>query len=205
MNNKEFLERKFNEVAKFIPSNSKVLDIGCNNGKLNDFLKECEYYGIDIDKELINELTKKGVKVKQIDLNKQEIPFKKEKFDYIIMLDVLEHIINPQKLLLESKKRLKENGKLIITLPNDYHILNKLRFVFNKPLTEDPFAPYGHLHYFSIKDGENFLKTNGFNIIRKIPIAPVKPAIVSQSIKNFLSRNFQQAFARDVLYLIEPV
>lgn len=201
--NKIFLDNKFQKVAKLVAPDSKVLDIGCNDGNIRNFLNNCDYYGIDLDKKLISELVKKGIKAKSIDLNKQTIPFSKEKFDFILMLDVLEHIINPQKLLSESKARLNENGKLIITLPNDYHILNKIRFIFNKPLTEDPFAPYGHLHYFSIKDGERFLIKNGFKILEKYPIAPVKPSFIPQSIKNFLGKYFSQSFARDILYLIE--
>ncbi len=204
MNNKEFLDNKFKNVAKLITPNSKILDIGCNNGNLKNFLENCEYFGVDLDKKLIKNLIKQKIKAKAIDLNKQNLPFQNEKFDYMAMLDVLEHIIDPEKLLKDSKTRLNEKGRLIVTLPNDYHILNKIRFIFNKPLTEDPFAPYGHLHYFSIKDGERFLIKNGFKIIKKIPIAPVKPTIIPQSIKNFLSKYFQQAFARDILYLLEP-
>lgn len=200
-----FVINKLKEVAKLVVPKSKVLDIGCDNGKLKNFLIECEYYGLDLDKDLINQLVKRGIKAKQMDLNKDELLFKQEKFDYIMMLDVLEHIVNPEKLLKDAEKRLKDNGKMIITLPNDYHVLNKIRFILNKPLTEDPFAPYGHLHYFSIKDGEKFLKKNGFKILKKIPIPPVKPSAIPQSIKNFLGKNFPQAFARDILYLIEGI
>src|SRR3989344_3310782 len=204
MNSHEtFVINKFKEVAKLIPAKSKILDIGCNDGKLRDFLIDCEYYGLDLNKEIINSMIKNRIKAKQIDLNKDELPFKQERFEYITMLDVLEHIVNPEKLLMDSKNRLNENGKMIITLPNDYHILNKIRFLLNKPLTENPFAPHGNLHYFSIRDGERFLKKNGFKIIKKIPIPPVKPFVIPQSIKNFLGKNFPQTFARDVLYLME--
>lgn len=203
--NKTFLDNKFKQVAKLIASNSKVLDIGCNNGNLRLFLNNCKYFGIDMDEKHIKELIKNKIKAKVADLNKDELPFQNEKFDYILLLDVLEHVINPERLLKDSKNKLKENGKLIITLPNDYHILNKIRFILNKPLTEDPFAPYGHLHYFSIKDGENFLIKNGFKILKKYPIAPVKPFFIPQPIKNFLGKVFPQSFARDILYSISPI
>jgi len=97
---------------------------------------------------------------------------------------------------------LKENGKLIITLPNDYHILNKIRFVLNKHLTENPFAPYGHLHYFPIKSGEKFLENNGLKILEKFYLAPVKPEIIPQSIKKILVHLFPQAFVRDIIYIL---
>ncbi len=199
-----FLEKKFGEASKFVQENSKVLDLGCNNGKLNDFLQKCEYYGVDIDKEMVSELTRKGIKAKKADLNKDEIPFKDKNFDYIIMLDVLEHLVNPAKLLSDSKEKLEKGGKMIITLPNDYHFLNKIRFLFNRSITADPFAPYGHLHFFSIKVGENFLNKQGFKILRKKSLAPPKPFFMPQFISEFLTLLFPQSFARDILYLLEP-
>ena len=55
MNSHEtFVINKFKEVAKLIPAKSKILDIGCNDGKLRDFLIDCEYYGLDLNKEIIN-------------------------------------------------------------------------------------------------------------------------------------------------------
>jgi methionine biosynthesis protein MetW len=198
----EFVERKFKIVSKLIPENSKILDIGCETGKIRFFLNKPNYFGIDGDEKIVKELVKEELNVKKADLNKDELPFKKEKFDYILLLDVLEHVANPEKLLLESRKKLNKNGRLIITLPNDYHLLNKIRFVFNKHLTENPFDPYGHLHYFPIKSGEQFLLKNNFKIFRKIYLAPVKPKRIPQRIKENLTQLFPQSFARDTLYLI---
>lgn len=197
-----FVENKFKQVSKYIHSNSKVLDIGCHDGKFRGYIPNSDYYGIDIDKQLILELKKKGVKVAEADLNKDKIPFENIKFDYVLMLDVLEHVINPKKLLVEAKKLIHSEGKLIVTLPNDYHFLNKLRFIFNGHLTEDPFAPYGHLHYFPIKSGERFLKRMGFRIEKRIILPPVKPQFIPQVLKNLLARLFPQAFARDILYIL---
>jgi len=198
-----FVEQKFTEASKFVKENSKVLDIGCYNGKLKEFLKNPEYYGIDIDKKMIFNLTKKGINAKQADLNKDSLPFKNERFDYIFLMDVLEHVVDPRSLIMESKKRLKTGGRLIVTLPNDYHILNKVRFLFNKHLTEDPFAPFGHLHYFPIKSGEKFLASCGLKIIKRVNLAPVKPKIIPGFIKKFLTNVFPQSFARDMLYLVD--
>ena len=197
-----FLDNKFKQVSKLIPKGSKVLDIGCNNGKLRNFLDNCDYYGVDVDIELIKGLTKKGIKAKKADLNKDEIPFKSQKFDYILLLDIIEHVIDSKELLNQVKKRLNTKGKVIVTLPNDYHILNKIRFVFNKHLTEDPFTPYGHLHFFPIKSGERFLLQNNFKILKKILLPPIKPLIIPQFIKNLLARLFPQSFARDILYML---
>lgn len=200
---KLFLENKFKEVSKLIPKYSKVLDIGCNDGSLRNYLNCCDYFGIDINKFLINKLIKSGFSAKVVDLNKEDLPFEEKYFDFVLILDVLEHILNPKKLLIDSKKKLNFSGKIIVTLPNDYHILNKLRFLFNNNLTEDPFSPYGHLHYFPIKTGEDFLKKMGFKILLKKSIAPEKPSFLPKKCRNFLGKFFPQIFARDILYVLE--
>ena len=107
-----------------------------------------------------------------------------------------------KKLLYDSKRRLNENGKIIITFPNDYHVLNKIRFLFNKPITKDPFDPYGHLHFFSIRTGEKFLINNGFKILKKDYVPPTNPSFLPQFFKNFLAKIFPQSFARDILYVL---
>ena len=77
-----FVENKFRQVSKLIPENSKILDIGCGDGNIRNFLKNPDYYGIDGDKDLIVELNKQKVKAKWADLNKDKLAFKKDKFDF---------------------------------------------------------------------------------------------------------------------------
>jgi 2-polyprenyl-3-methyl-5-hydroxy-6-metoxy-1,4-benzoquinol methylase len=183
-----FVHHKLKKVSRLIRENSKVL-------------KRCNYYAVDFEEKRKEELIKKGAKFGKADLNKDKIPFNDEKFDYIIMLDVLEHVVDPRRIISETKKMLNEGGKLIISLPNDYHILNKIRFVFNKHLTEDPFAPYGHLHYFPIKSGEDLISKQGCTVHKKIPLEPVKPKAIPMTIKKSLTKMFPQSFARVMIYV----
>lgn len=202
---KLFVRSKFKQIAKLVHPKSKILDIGCGNGEIRNFFDNHSYFGVDGKKEFIDSLIKNKIKAEVVDFNKESIPFHKERFDYVLLLDILEHVADPESLLSQAKTRLKEKGKIIITLPNDYHLLNKIRFLFNKHLTEDPFAPYGHLHYFPIRTGEVFLRKNGLRIVNRIIIPPIKPAFVTKIIKKFLAVNFPQPFARDILYSCEKV
>lgn len=93
-----------------------ILDIGC--GKIPYFLQMTRFlnkYGID--KGII--ITHNRIELINIDVTKQKIPYKKEKFDVITMLAVIEHLTIKQaiKLLREIHRLLKPNGKLIITSP----------------------------------------------------------------------------------------
>ncbi len=196
---REFIKQKYIKVGKLVKPGSKVLDIGCNKAEILDFLPNVDYYGVDVNKEVIKELKQKKLKIYYADLNKDEIKIK-TKFDYVLLLDVLEHIVNPKQIIENSKKLLNPNGFLIVSLPNDYHFLNKLRFLFNKELFES-FKPTGHLHIFPIKKGKKFLQDNNLTIIKEIELPATEPRIIPNFIKNMLSRLFPNNFARGILYL----
>ncbi|MBT3730392.1 class I SAM-dependent methyltransferase [archaeon] len=196
MKKEVYCESKFSKVSKVIKKNSKVLDIGCSNGELQDFIPSCKYYGIDIN----NSVGNREMNFKQVNLNINNIPFKEE-FDYILLLDVLEHLADPSKTLQDVKSKLSEKGITIINLPNDYHILNKIRFLLDKKLQLDPFSNHGHLHIFPIHLGESFLKKQGFKILKKqILEPPQKPKFIPRFIKEFLAELSPSNFSRGIIY-----
>jgi len=77
-----------------IPKNKKVLDLGCNTGLLGKALtknKKCVVWGADYSEEAIKIAKTKLNKATVCDLEK-EVPFKNEKFDIIVLGDILEHL-----------------------------------------------------------------------------------------------------------------
>lgn len=119
-------------IATRIKPNSVVLDVGCAQGIIGTYLSKeqnCEVYGIEIDnvsrkiaesKKTYKELFGFSVTDKK---DKKYIDFfnKKIKFDYIIFADILEHLIDPADVIYEFQKLLKDDGKIIISLPNISH------------------------------------------------------------------------------------
>jgi 2-polyprenyl-3-methyl-5-hydroxy-6-metoxy-1,4-benzoquinol methylase len=99
----------------------KVLDIGCGDGYFLSKAKRygCLCYGAEYHQALINRLQKQGIRasVKMEDFAK-EIKNNADKFDIIRINWVLEHVIRPQEMLVEAKGLLKDNGELIIGVPN---------------------------------------------------------------------------------------
>lgn len=120
-------------LANQVQENSICLDVGCGPGYIGDLLKiekKCKVYGIELDKEAIKVAKNKG-NYEEIfsfsiseEQNKEYKNFfeNKIKFDYIVFGDVLEHIENPGKILAEFSKKLKKNGKFLISIPNIAHI-----------------------------------------------------------------------------------
>ncbi len=114
------------KLARLVKPNSRVLDIGCNYGSLGQYLidnKKCIVDGVDFNEAAI-EIAKKSLRKAYVcDLEKQNInDILSDKYDFIICADVLEHLRNPGKTLLEIQDLLADSGKLLISIPNVAYI-----------------------------------------------------------------------------------
>lgn len=119
-------------IASNIKPNSIVLDVGCSQGLIGEVLfKElnCKVYGIELDEEAakIAEKTNCYQKIYKFDItnnnSKEYNDFFNEQldFDYIIFSDVLEHLVYPDNILYNFGNLLKNNGNVMISLPNIAH------------------------------------------------------------------------------------
>lgn len=133
-------------LSNYIVPKSKVLDIGCGEGKLGIVIKEkeCELYGVDLDVAAAmyaeNHNGYKKVFTFNIE-NKDEIPNAflefcnvENKFDVVVLMDVLEHVINPTEVIYNALSVLKDGGKILISIPNVNNgdiVLNLLQDRFN--------------------------------------------------------------------------
>lgn len=112
----------FREITKEKPE--KILDAGCGRGfylhSLSFFKFVKEIHGIDVNMNYLKSAKKtcvdKKIMIKKASLD--AIPYPDNYFNFIICLEVLEHLKNNQKSLSELKRVLKKNGKLIITVPS---------------------------------------------------------------------------------------
>lgn len=201
--NKKFIMMKYKALSRWIGESSKVLEIGCGNAPILKILPNLNYTGIDHNKNSIEKLKEKGKKGHRLDLNSLKSLKLDNNYDFILFIDILEHLHNPKNALNFFKKYLKKGGKIIVSLPNDYNMANKLRFIANKKIVKYPFWEHGHLHIYPIKEGQKFLKDQNLKIVKTKYLATQKPKFLPQKIKNLLAKNFPNSFSRVSLYLIE--
>lgn len=154
--------------------NTCILDLGCGNGYLVNYLIEQGYnaYGTDAsekgiviakktnpDRFFVQDLSSDGLP-QQL----QAIPF-----DTIISTEVIEHLYNPQAFIDFCKRQLKPGGELIITTPYHGYLKNLALSLFNKWDTHmNPLWLGGHIKLWSKKTLTQVLTNSGFTVTRFI-------------------------------------
>jgi ubiquinone/menaquinone biosynthesis C-methylase UbiE len=102
-------------LGNLIPRNKKVLEIGCGTGDLLISLKPKYGYGQDISGEMIRIAEIKHSKESHIHFSTK---WPKEKFDYIFMSDVIEHLEKPKEIFRNISKLMDKNTIFINTMAN---------------------------------------------------------------------------------------
>jgi GT2 family glycosyltransferase/ubiquinone/menaquinone biosynthesis C-methylase UbiE len=154
------------DVQEYVnPNSKKILDVGCASGFLGYALKiknKAEVWGVEINKDAAYKAMHKIDKVinKPIEAALDDLP--NNYFDTIICADVLEHLVEPEAVLLKLKEKLKLSGEFIISLPNVMHysvVLNLLNGSFD--YTEAGILDKTHLRFFTYKSINEMLHRCG--------------------------------------------
>lgn len=139
-----------------------VLDIGCGDGLLLSKLKEknitCE--GLDVSEKAIELCRQKNLNCNVIDLDVDELGFANDHFEYVVMLDVLEHFLDPEKIL----KKVKKVGKnIIISVPNFSSLPARLQVLFGS-VPENNRPKQGHAFWFNFFVLKTMLQRGGLSV-----------------------------------------
>jgi len=154
------LERRWRSRWDFakthIPHNSLVLDVGCGDGILGEFLikeSSCKVYGVDISSIALGLARTKGLVTRLCDASHDAFPFDDEMFDVVVMTCILEHIALPEHALKESKRVLRHGGLIVITIPNVANIKNRLGFLLGRMPSEFLHMKAGiHIRFWNYSD-----------------------------------------------------
>ena len=115
MNN---LRKDLNLIANLIEDDAKIIDIGCGDGELLDFLnksKNAKIQGLEIDQKKVNKCVAKGLSVIQGDADKDLSLYPEKSFEYVILSQTIQATLEPKKILYELT-RIGE--KVIVSIPN---------------------------------------------------------------------------------------
>lgn len=170
LNYSSYIRGDLVEMLPIIKGN--ILEVGCGTGATLEYLKArgASYVvGIDINVNSIEMAAKRGLDLTlTADIEKDELSFKEKEFDVIILADVLEHLYNPWETLKKLSPFLKDNGYVLLSLPNikHYTILRRLIFHDEWKYTDAGILDNSHIRFFTFKEIKGLLDFAGFRIVR---------------------------------------
>ena len=169
------MKQEFKIISNFIEKNTRVLDVGCGDGTLIQFLqnnKEIDIRGIEISKENSQKCVGKGLTVIEGDAEKDLSQFPDGSFDFVILSQTLQAFLNPEIVI---KELLRVGKKAIVTVPNfgfwkvRLHLLVKGTMPITKNLPDEWYNT-PNLHMCTIKDFFNFCRNRKIEIDKSLAL-----------------------------------
>lgn len=120
------VRRSHTLILEKVKPGSVVLELGSSTGIMTNYMKNqlgCEVYICDIDETAIQTARQfaNGSWLGDLDTLQWVKAFDPVKFDYVLCADVLEHLRNPEGVLAQTKEVLKDNGEVLLSMPNVAH------------------------------------------------------------------------------------
>ena len=159
-------------IASWVSFGSKVLDLGCGDGTLLQFLRsslETKGYGVEKDDANWLACLQNGTNVIQMDLEAGLSGFEDQSFDTVILSQTLQAMFNTEEIVQEM---LRVGREIIVTFPNFGYWRNRLQIASggHMPVSKDlPFQWFDtpNVHLCTINDFDQFCKNHKITVIER--------------------------------------
>ena len=157
------------EILRIVGKSKVVLEVGPSAGYMTKvFLdNDCTVDVVEINEEAVLEISKKTRKVFHYSIENREIyDMLGRDYEFIIMADVLEHLVNPEQVLKRLLQVVSSNTKLLISLPNIacWEMRKQLFFKGDFEYQDSGLLDRTHLHFFTVKTLPKMLRENGWKV-----------------------------------------
>ena len=197
------MKAEYKIILELLEENSRILDVGCDDGTLMQFLKKnkkVDIRGIEISKKKVQTCVAKGLTVLEGNAELDLKQFPDGSFDYVILGQTLQAFVNPQAVI---KELLRIGKKAIVTIPNFGHWKVRLNLLTKGTMPVTKTLPNNwyntpNIHMCTIRDFVEFSKVIDFKIFKSL-------ALTNKSISkiNNLNLFFKNLFAELGIFLIE--
>lgn len=164
-----------NEMRKHMPAGSRVLDLGCGDGRLLEMLRDthrCRVQGVEVDERGIIACVGRGVPVIHGDLDRGLPEFPDDSFDYAVLSQTLQQVKFPKRVLEEI---LRVARRALVVVPNFGYWKGRLQHLLGgrAPVTQSlPYEWYNtpNLHFMSMLDFRALVQQLDIRIVKELPI-----------------------------------
>jgi SAM-dependent methyltransferase len=150
-------------------TNKIILDVGCATGYLGKELKlkGNKVIGLEISEKAAEEAKRDLDEVIIGNIEEIDLPFSEKYFDVIICADVLEHLFDPKNILIKLRKYLKDDGEMLVVIPNIAYWAIRLQMLLGKfEYEEQGILDNGHIRLYTYKTAKELVGEAGLNIIK---------------------------------------
>jgi ubiquinone/menaquinone biosynthesis C-methylase UbiE len=184
--NKYYYQALIRAVQEVVPPEKKILDIGTGTGEILNALAPSQGSGIDLSSAMIQKAREKFPQLhffsgsyESLDLGNQ--------FDFILLLDVIEHLQSPEKLFSNLKKICGPETRIVLTMANPawepfLHLLEKLKL----KMAEGPHRRISEKKLLGYAAQENFAVQSVASFI----LLPIDIPLVSRFFNDWLAKIF---------------
>ena len=172
------------DFARQLKTN-RILDLGCGDGMVSAELARLSGANVvcaDISELAVRSCRERGLEAHRVEIGEAALPLESDSFDLVLMAEVIEHVVKPDRALDEVRRVLKPRGYLILSTPNLACLPNRVLLAFGiQPLfsevSEDRVMgrrlaifgqggqPVGHLRLYTKRALIEFLESRGFRTV----------------------------------------
>ncbi|MFT6295271.1 MAG: methionine biosynthesis protein MetW [Glaciecola sp.] len=159
-------------IQNWITPKSRVLDLGCGDGSLLNYLKlkkNVNGIGLEIDADNIESCIKKGVNVIEQNIDEGLTNFQSNSFDTVLLTQTLQASSKPD-LLVDEMLRIGEYG--VITFPNFGNWKTRLSLASNGRMPVSKFMPHNwydtpNIHFCTVKDFDALCREKNVTVLTR--------------------------------------
>lgn len=162
-------------IREHIPAGSRVLDLGCGDGRLLAMLRDehgCRVLGIELDRKGIAGAIGRGVPVVHADLDAGLPDVPDDAFDWAVLSQTLQQVRRPPFVLQEM---LRAARNALVVVPNFGHWRVRMQVAWRGQAPVTRCLPYDwfdtpNRHFMSMRDFRGLMQRMGIRIVKELPI-----------------------------------
>jgi ubiquinone/menaquinone biosynthesis C-methylase UbiE len=184
--NSYYYQSLIRAVREVVPPGKKILDIGTGTGEILNALSPCQGSGVDLSSGMIEKARKKFPQLRFFSGSYETLALGNA-FDFILLLDVIEHLQAPEKLFGNLKKFCRPETRIVLTMANPawepfLHLLEK----FGLKMAEGPHRRISQKKLLAYAAQENFAVQS----MASFMLLPVAIPLVSHFFNDWLAKIF---------------
>ena len=168
--------RDYAIISDIVEPNTRVLDVGCGDGELLEWLAEhkgVDARGVEIVGARVQRAIARGVSVYQGDIDQGLADYPDDAFDYVILSQTLQEVRHPLKVLREM---LRVGRRAIVAFPNFGHWRVRLAHLWTGRAPQTKLFPYEwydspNIHFLTVHDFESLAEKQQWTVERGIFLA----------------------------------